>query len=68
MAQIEESLLQRLSDKEVGWTFSDQEEAAILDMRMCMERSFLFGVKNKLTLTADNKEIMLTGGIWHQAE
>lgn len=67
-AQIEESLLQRLSDKEVGWTFSDQEEAAILDMRMCMERSFLFGVKNKLTLTADNKEIMLTGGIWHQAE
>lgn len=67
-AQIEESILQKLSDKEVGWTFSDQEEAAILDMRMSMERSFLFGEKNKLTISSDNKEIMLTGGIWHQAE
>ncbi|MDE6394405.1 MAG: DUF5309 domain-containing protein [Duncaniella sp.] len=67
-AQIEESILQKLSDKEVGWTFSDQEEAAILDMRMSMERSFLFGEKNKLTISPDNKEIMLTGGIWHQAE
>ena len=67
-AQIEESLLQRLSDKEVGWTFSDQEEAAILDMRMCMERSFLFGEKNKITVGPDNKDVMLTGGIWHQAE
>lgn len=66
-AQIEESLLQRLSDKEVGWTFSDQEEVAILDMRMCMERSFLFGHRGKITLE-DGTEIMLTGGIWHQTD
>lgn len=65
-SQIEESMLQRLSDKEVGWTFSDQEEVAILDMRMCMERSFLFGKKTKIT-TADG-EIMLTGGIWNQTD
>ncbi len=65
-AQIEESLLQRLSDKEVGWTFSDQEEVAILDMRMCMERSFLFG--RKKTITVAGKPVMLTGGIWHQAK
>lgn len=66
-AQIEESLLQRLSDKEVGWTFSDQEEAAILDMRMCMERSFLFGCMRSLTLP-DGSNILLTGGIWNQTE
>lgn len=65
-AQIEESLLQRLADKEVGWTFTDQEEAAILDMRMCMERSFLFGNRGRLTLSGGN-EVMLTGGIWKQA-
>lgn len=66
-SQIEESLLQRLSDKEVGWTFSDQEEVAILDMRMCMERSFMFGNKAKITLEGGT-EIMLTGGIWHQTD
>lgn len=65
-AQIEESLSQRLSDKEVGWTFSDQEEAAILDMRMCMERSFLFG--RKKTINIDSKPVMLTGGIWNQTD
>lgn len=66
-AQIEESMLHRLSDKEVGWSFSDQEEAAILDMRMCMERSFLFGRQGVLQLS-DGKEVMLTGGIWHQTD
>ena len=66
-SQIEESTLQRLADKEVGWTFSDQEEAAILDMRMTMERSFLFGTRNLLTLP-DGKDIMLTGGVWNQAK
>lgn len=65
-SQIEESLLQRLSDKEVGWTFSDQEEVAILDMRMCMERSFMFGKKTKLSV--GDGEVMLTGGIWHQTD
>lgn len=66
-SQIEESLLQRLSDKEVGWTFSDQEEVAILDMRMCMERSFMFGDKRKITVD-NGSEVMLTGGIWHQTD
>lgn len=66
-AQIEESMLQRLSDKEVGWTFSDQEEVAILDMRMCMERTFLFGNKRIIKLN-DGSDILLTGGIWNQTE
>lgn len=66
-SQIEESMLQRLSDKEVGWTFSDQEEVAILDMRMCMERSFMFGKMKQLTLD-DGSQVMLTGGIWNQTD
>lgn len=65
-AQIEESMLQRLADKEVGWTFSDQEESAIVDMRRGMEKSFLFGNRSRLNIS-DGSEVMLTGGIWHQA-
>lgn len=65
-AQVEESLLQRLSDKEVGWTFSDQEESAIVDMRLGMEKSYLFGCRSRIEM-ADGSQVMLTGGIWAQA-
>lgn len=65
-AQIEESTLQRMTNKEVGWTFNDQEEVAIIDMRMGMERSFLFGSKASISDPAKNQDVMLTGGIWHQ--
>lgn len=64
--QIEQSTLVTLSNKEVGWTLSDQEEAAIIDMRQCMERNFLFG--NKMRLDFDDEDtVLLTGGIWNQA-
>lgn len=65
--QVEQSTLQRLSNKEVGWSMTDQEEAAIYDMRLGMEKSFLFGVKSRLWDPAKKENIMLTGGIWHQA-
>ena len=65
--QVEQSTLQRLANKEVGWTMSDQEEAAIYDMRLGMEKSFLFGVKNRLWNPDKKENIMFTGGIWHQA-
>ena len=48
-AQVEQSVLARLSSKETGWTFSDQEEVAIMDMRLGMEKSFLFGTKARVT-------------------
>ena len=66
-AQIEQSNIARLSSKEVGWTFSDQEEVAIMDMRMGMEKSFLFGCKMRLTDPAKFDEVLFTGGIWNQA-
>lgn len=66
-AQVEQSTYHKIANKEVGWSFSDQEEAAISDMRRGMEKNFLFGSCGKLTDPVKNTEIMLTGGIWHQA-
>ena len=44
--QVEQSTLQKLANKEVGWTFSDQEEVAIIDMRQGMEKNW----RNRQTL------------------
>ncbi len=66
-AQVENSIYVKLSAKETGWTFSDQEEVAIMDMRMGMEKNFLFGVKTRLTDPVKNDEVLFTGGIWNQA-
>ena len=65
--QVEQSTLQRLSNKEVGWTMSDQEEAAIYDMRLGMEKSFLFGTARQLWDNNKKEHIYFTGGIWSQA-
>ena len=65
--QVEQSTLQRLANKEVGWTMSDQEEAAVYDMRLGMEKSFLFGVARKLWDNTKKEYIYFTGGIWNQA-
>lgn len=65
--QIDQSTLQKIANKEVGWTMSDQEEAAIYDMRLGMEKSFLFGVKRKIYDFKKKEWVLLTGGVWHQA-
>lgn len=64
--QIEQSTLQKLADKEVDWTFSDQEESAIIDMRLGMEKNFLFGAKGRVYDSNKNEWVYLTGGIWNQ--
>ena len=66
--QIEQSTLQKLANKEVGWTLSDQEEVAIIDMRQGMEKNFLFGHKAVYTDPAGGDEVYLTGGIWNQTD
>lgn len=65
--QIEQSTLQKIANKEVEWDFSDQEEAAIYDMRLGMEKTFLFGVKQKIYDSLKKEYVSLTGGIWWQA-
>ena len=58
--------LQKIANKEVEWDFSDAEEAAIYDMRLGMEKSFMFGVKNTIFDPRKKENVMLTGGIWWQ--
>lgn len=67
-AQVEQSTFMKISNKEVGWSFSDQEEAAIIDMRLGMEKTFLFGHRCRLTDNRKGEEILLTGGIWNQTD
>lgn len=66
-AQIEQSTLMRAANKEVGWTFSDQEEIAVYDMRLGMEKTFLFGHKARITDPRKKCEVFFTEGIWYQA-
>lgn len=65
--QIEQSTFMKLANKEVEWDFSDQEEAAIYDMRLGMEKTFLFGIKQKIYDPVKKENVSLTGGIWWQA-
>ncbi|MGM9804390.1 MAG: hypothetical protein ACI308_09470 [Muribaculaceae bacterium] len=66
-AQVEQSVLHRMANKEADWTLNDQGEAAIYDMRLGMEKSFLFGVKQIIYDPQKRENVYLTGGIWHQA-
>ncbi len=65
--QIEQSVVMRMSHKEIGWDFTDQQEAAIYDMRLGMEKQFLFGEKMKIFDPNKNESVTLTQGIWWQA-
>lgn len=66
--QVEQSTLQKIADKEVGWSFSDQEEAAVFDMRLGMEKNFLFGSRAKIYDSNKGEYVYLTGGIWNQTD
>lgn len=71
MAQVEVSELFQRAKTEVKWTFTDQEEEAVFDMRRTMNVSFWLGVKWKIVQSnAHNKkaeDIYFTEGIWTQA-
>ena len=67
MAQIEESTLQKIADKEADWNFSDLEEEAIFDMKRGMNKSYWKGAGRKLR-TTEGKEIYMTKGIWYQTD
>lgn len=66
-AQVEQSAFMSQARKEAGWEFSDQEEVAVMDMRLGMEKSFLFGAKCRLANPGQGDETLFTQGIWHQA-
>lgn len=66
-AQVEQSMVMKLSHKEIGWDFDDQQEAAVFDMRLGMEKQFLFGIKGKVYDPVKGETVTMTGGIWRQA-
>jgi len=67
-AQVEQSTFVKIANKEAGWSFSDQEEAAIIDMRMGMEKNFLMGHCTRIRIPDTEEEVMLTGGVWNQTD
>ncbi len=66
-AQVEQSVLHRLAAKEVGITLSDQEEMALMDMRLGIEKSFLFGTMARIDKGPQRGDVFMTQGIWPQA-
>ena len=71
MIQIEESTLMAMADKEVDWSFNDQEEEAIFEMRQTQNNTLWFGVKGLKKLrnsrAGKREEIFFTQGIWTMA-
>lgn len=64
MAQVEESVWQRMTKKEVPFNFSDYERQNIYDMRAVQEMSFLWGAKGWTTsLEKSTEKIYTTQGI-----
>jgi len=67
-AQVEQSMLQRQSSKEVGWTLTDQQEVALIDMRLGMEKNFLFGTMHRFEKGPSEGAVFMTQGIWNQTD
>ena len=68
MIQVEQSTFDKIAAKEVNWNFSDIEEDGIYDMRLAMENTYLFGVKNVIKhVTKDGMLTWFTGGLWWMA-
>jgi hypothetical protein len=71
MAQIEQTTFFNRSDKEVDWTFTDQEEEAVFDMKRTQNITYWVGVKRRIKIKNSRskkpEEIYFTGGIWNQA-
>ena len=65
-AQIEESTLHKIADKEVDWDFSDLEQEAIFDMKRGMSKTFYCGV-DRIVPDKKKKNVYFTRGIWWQA-
>lgn len=68
MIQVEQSTFDKIAAKEVNWNFSDIEEDGVYDMRLAMENTYLFGVKQVIKhIAKDGMNTWFTGGIWWMA-
>lgn len=64
--QVEQTIYDRFSAKEVDWSFTRVERMAMEDMRIGMEASGLFGVKSKHAIN-NQGNIYMCEGIWYRA-
>lgn len=68
MIQVEQSTFDKIANKEVNWNFSDIEEDGVYDMRLAMENTYLFGVKQVIKhISKEGMNTWFTGGIWWMA-
>lgn len=65
--QVEESLIDRMSNTQVKWDFTRQEKMAMDDMRYGQERSGLFGVRSMSNGGKNVGMIYTMGGIFWEA-
>lgn len=63
MAQVEESLYQKMHRKEIDWGYADYSRQNIYSMKKRMELSYLFGIKSKTYDNVGKDFKYLTGGI-----
>ena len=63
MAQVEQSVYEKLHSKEVNWDISDYRMLALYDMRRSMELASLFGAKAKVYDPITEKYKYMSGGI-----
>lgn len=68
MFQIKQSIIDRMSDKEVPFSFTDLEREAIYDMKRGQELSRLFSKKNIVWHPSKNEQMFSTEGLWWQAK
>jgi hypothetical protein len=68
MFQIKQSIIDRMSDKEVPFSFTDLEREAIFDMKRGQELTRLFSVKRVVTHPTKNEQMYSTQGLWWQAK
>ncbi|MCR5362475.1 MAG: DUF5309 domain-containing protein [Bacteroidales bacterium] len=68
MTQVEASTIEMISAKEVkNFTWTDQEEDAITDMKRTMEFTFMWGVKSEHAHGNKNGTTWTCDGIWDMA-
>lgn len=68
MFQIKQSIIDRMSDKEVPFSFTDLEREAIYDMKRGQELSRLFSTKQVVWHPTSNEQMFNTEGLWWQAK
>lgn len=67
MTQVEASTIERIQKKEINnFTWSDQEEDAIADMKRTMEFSYMWGVKSAHNYGTKGKT-WTCDGVWYMA-